>query len=146
MKNDFETHSVVYNIVTTLPIVGRPAAFLFDYTSMGIHQYGYLFGLIRGGVVGGVMFIVMLALSEGIPLGWQIIHYYFEMRYVEPVKAEERGLLLHAGSRNEHWHDRFDFELDWLDPGRYLLWQDPEEEKSLQWRCRTCANAAQEEK
>jgi hypothetical protein len=129
MNNEMGSHSVVYNIVTTLPIVGRPAGFLFDYTSMGIRQYGYLLGLVRGGVVGGVMFVLLLTLSEGIPLCWDIVHYYFQMRYVESVKAEERGLLLNWGSGKGEWRDVLDFDLGWLDPGRYLLTQHPKGEE-----------------
>src|SRR6266852_4990211 len=89
-----ENHSVIYNIATSLPIVGAPARFLLDYTNMGISQYGYALGLVRGGLIGLVMFVMMLTLSEGIPLGWEIGHYYFQLRYVEPVKSEERGMLI----------------------------------------------------
>lgn len=130
MKNETEHHNVIYNIATSLPVIGTPSRFLLEYTMMGINQYGYILGLVRGGLVGIVMFVLMLTLTEVIPLGWDIVHYYLQMTYVEPVKAEERGMLLGREPANEHpgwkhWHERFTFDLDWLNPGKYLLKEDP---------------------
>lgn len=120
MKKELENHGIGYNISTSLPIIGTAARFLLDYTRMGIDQYGYFLGTIRGGLVGFVMFALMLFLSEAIPLGWGIIRYYFDIHYVQPVMAAQRGDAVELGIKKEY---RFGprFELDWLDPGHYLL-------------------------
>ena len=135
MRHDHENHGVVYNIATSLPVVGTPARFLLDYTRLGISQYGYFLGTLRGGLVGLVMFIMMLTLTEVIPLGWDIVHYYLVMSYVEPVKAEERGMLIDSEPAKshpqfKHWHEKFDLDLGWLNPGRYILTEHASGESS----------------
>jgi len=134
MTNDTENHGVVYNMATSLPVVGTPARFLLDYTRLGVNQHGYILGTLRGGLAGLVMFIMMLTMTEVIPLGWDIVHYYLDQRYVEPVKSEERVMLvetirdnyerrsgLHPGYK--HWHEKFGDgdPLEFLNPGKYLL-------------------------
>ena len=59
-----------------------------------MNQHGYILGTLRGGLAGLVMFIMMLTMTEVIPLGWDIVHYYLDQRYVEPVKSEERVMLV----------------------------------------------------
>jgi len=59
-----------------------------------VNQHGYILGTLRGGLAGLVMFIMMLTMTEVIPLGWDIVHYYLDQRYVEPVKSEERVMLV----------------------------------------------------
>jgi len=101
---------------------------------MGINQYGYFVGLFRGGLVGIVMFVVMLTLTEVIPLGWDIVHYYLQLSYVEPVKAQERTMLLEMGGDNPRVHEIFTVDLGWLNPGRYLLREDPKSDDSTPHR------------
>ena len=133
MKND----SLVFNLVTSLPILGQPAKFLWTYTALGIQERGYCVGLLKGGLVGVIFFIVMLFLSEAIPLCWEVPHYYLHMQYVEPVKSDIRSMALRTEDavthpKAPHWHDRLDANLDWLNPGKYLLKRHPAPEKSTQ--------------
>jgi hypothetical protein len=124
MNQDIRQHGTFYQMVGSLPIVGAPSKFLMDFTRMGIDQYGYLLGTLRGGLVGVVMFGIMLFLSEAIPLGWTIIRYYFDLRNVQPVLAEIR-----VDAVQGHKRDALNLSLGWLDPGRYLLRSDPPPEE-----------------
>jgi hypothetical protein len=124
-----------------LPVVGTPARFLLDYGRLGVSQYGYILGTLRGGLAGLVMFIMMLTLTEVIPLGWEVVHYYLDQRYVEPVKSEERVMLIETIREKyerrsglhptyKHWHEKFGdgTPLEFLNPGNYLLTEHPSSE------------------
>jgi hypothetical protein len=122
MDQDTRQHGTLYNLTSSLPIIGPPSRFLMDYTKMGINQYGYLLGILRGGFVGVVMFSIMLFLSEAIPMGWSIIRYYGDMHYVQPVMAQIRAECIDIyAHRREYRYHLGDVDLYWLDPGEYLL-------------------------
>ena len=120
MNQDMRQHGLVYNVIGNLPIVGPSSKFLMDYMKLGIAEFGYFLGILRGGFVGMVMFSIMLFLSEAIPLGWTIIRNYFDMIYVQPVMAGQRSEISDLDINNRE-DILGNLNFVWLDPGQYLL-------------------------
>jgi hypothetical protein len=86
--------SILMRIVSSIPIVGTALALWLEHTQLGMAQYGSFWGLLRGLLVGLVIAITLLGLSEGAIAVFDVGREYINLHVTATPKTEIRTEIM----------------------------------------------------
>jgi hypothetical protein len=98
---EFKQTNILLKLASSLPVIGTPLAILIEHTELGIAQYGFILGMLRGALVGVVLAIGLIGVSEGLVAVFDVGRYYIAIHYLESIKAGMRADMINEGDEQE---------------------------------------------
>ena len=89
-KEAFHHRSVLYKFFDTIAIVGKPFAIMLDSVEMAIAEHGLILGLAKGLLVGGIIAVALLVVSEGVLVGFDVVREGTGLLWGWPLKSSQR--------------------------------------------------------
>jgi len=101
---------LLHRLFSSLPIIGPAMGLFIEHTEMGIAQHGRCMGLLRGAILGTVLMMSLIAVSECVVFGFDMLRYALEVKWGASIKSDFRveatkrvdddnaALLMHIGA------------------------------------------------
>jgi len=92
----FNQRSGAYRFFDSIPLIGKPVAIIVDNIEKGVAEHGLILGLARGGLVGVIIAIALIAVAEAVPFAWDLGRNWVELKWGAEVKSAQREAAIKA--------------------------------------------------
>lgn len=90
-RDAFNQRSGLYKFFDSIPLIGKPTAYILDNIEGGIDKYGRFLGSVRGLFIGLLIAVASVVLSEGASVFFDLGREWINTRWAAPKKSEIRA-------------------------------------------------------
>jgi hypothetical protein len=87
MENEIKRLSIAHRFFSSIPFIGTPLVILVEHTEMGIAQYGSFLGLLRGAMIGLILAVSLIVVSEVAVAAFDVGRFWIEVHVTSRAKV-----------------------------------------------------------